>query len=218
MPLSLSESSIIRARHCLWIHNFLYEKQKTRENYVTMNILTNENPKNTRRWFSFSVGFLQMTIWLKTAKAWFRLTSHVMKRVLYCRRSSSIPAWNHQIGRTCTESCSSIRKCKKEFLGVFDDILKRINIFFSGKAVLNQKTELQRALEKQKERHVIAAQNEMNKDCPSIHGELGKVIMERAQKNKIKDEQNTCNATEFNEEYLKARAKLRGCNKYTWYD
>jgi Protein of unknown function (DUF1151) len=47
---------------------------------------------------------------------------------------------------------------------------------FSGKTVLNQKTELQRALEKQKERHVIAAQNEMNKDCTSsLHGELGKV-------------------------------------------
>ncbi|CRL01683.1 CLUMA_CG014902, isoform A [Clunio marinus] len=86
-----------------------------------------------------------------------------------------------------------------------------------GKNVLNQKTELQRALEKQKERQVIAAQNEMNKDChtTSLHGELGKVIMERAQKNRPKDEQNTCNNTEFNEEYLKARAKLRGCNKYT---
>lgn len=82
--------------------------------------------------------------------------------------------------------------------------------------MLNQKTELQRALEKQKERHVIAAQNEMNKDCPSLHGELGKVIMERAQKNKMKDEQNTCsNNAELNDEYLKARAKLRGCNKYT---
>lgn len=42
--------------------------------------------------------------------------------------------------------------------------------------MLNQKTELQRALEKQKERHVITAQNEMNKDCTSsLHGELGKV-------------------------------------------
>lgn len=95
------------------------------------------------------------------------------------------------------------------------------NCHFSGKAVLNQKTELQRALEKQKERQIIAAQNEMNKDCTSgLHGELGKVIMERAQKNKMKDnEQNNCNNAEsFNEEYLKARAKLRGCNKYTWYD
>lgn len=74
-------------------------------------------------------------------------------------------------------------------------------------------------MDKQKERHVIAAQNEMNKDCNSLHGELGKVIMERAQKNKTKDEQNTCNNnTELNEEYLKARAKLRGCNKYTWYE
>jgi Protein of unknown function (DUF1151) len=70
-------------------------------------------------------------------------------------------------------------------------------------------------LEKQKERHVIAAQNEMNKDCSSLHGELGKVIMERAQKNKLKDEQPCNNSSELNEEYLKARAKLRGCNKYT---
>lgn len=96
--------------------------------------------------------------------------------------------------------------------------LHSLDLIFSGKTVLNQKTELQRALEKQKERHVISAQNEMNKDCPSLHGELGKVIMERAQKNKTKDEQNTCNTTELNDEYLKARAKLRGCNKYTWYD
>lgn len=88
--------------------------------------------------------------------------------------------------------------------------------------MLNQKTELERALEKQKQRHeqnVIAAQNEMNKDCTSLHGELGRVIMERAQKNKSKEEQNSCaNAETLNEEYLKARAKLRGCNKYTWYD
>lgn len=94
-----------------------------------------------------------------------------------------------------------------------------ISSHFSGKNVLNQKTELQRALEKQKERHVIAAQNEINKDCTSLHGELGKVIMERAQKNKPKSEQAACNETDqLNEEYLKARAKLRGCNKYTWYD
>lgn len=88
---------------------------------------------------------------------------------------------------------------------------------FSGKNVLNQKTELQRALEKQKERQIISAQNEMNKDCQtSLHGELGKVIMERAQKsNKSKDEQNTAESNYQNDEYLKARAKLRGCNKYT---
>lgn len=89
---------------------------------------------------------------------------------------------------------------------------------FSGKNVLNQKTELQRALEKQKERHVIAAQNEINKDCTSLQGELGKVIMERAQKNKPKSEQSAQDTEQLNEEYLKARAKLRGCNKYTWYD
>jgi hypothetical protein len=96
-----------------------------------------------------------------------------------------------------------------------------LSFSFSGKTVINQKTELQRALDKQKERQLLAAQNEMNKDCQNtLHGELGKVIMERAQKNKTKDEQNTCNnnAEFLNDEYLKARAKLRGCNKYTWYD
>lgn len=96
-------------------------------------------------------------------------------------------------------------------------VISNVSLFcFSGKNVLNQKTELQRALEKQKERHVIAAQNEMNKDChTSLHGELGKVIMERAQKNKTKDDQNSSTQEQLNEEYLKARAKLRGCNKYT---
>jgi hypothetical protein len=86
--------------------------------------------------------------------------------------------------------------------------------------VLNQKTELQRALEKQKERQLIAAQNEMKKDCQtsSLHGELGKVIMERAQKSKSKEDQTLNNDKNdyLNDEYLKARAKLQHIsNKYT---
>lgn len=169
-----------------------------------------------------------------------------MKRGSSFPRSLLIHAWSRQIARTCTESSCSIRRCKMFalnfvahdfywiygflFLNLFSCATKSLEFsisiasshnffsYFSGKNVLNQKTELQRALEKQKERHVISAQNEMNKDChtSSLQGELGKVIIERAQKNKTKDEQNTCtNSVELNEEYLKVRAKLRGCNKYT---
>jgi len=95
-------------------------------------------------------------------------------------------------------------------------------LLFSGKNVLNQKTELQRALEKQKERQTVAAQNEINKDCSnnsSLHGELGKVIMERAQKLEGKTKGvgdspgHNVNA-DLNDEYLKARAKLRGCSDF----
>lgn len=94
---------------------------------------------------------------------------------------------------------------------------------FSGKNVLNQKTELQRALEKQKERQLAAAQNEIKKDCTTstLHGELGKVIMERAQK-KAKSDQSNIDSDDkddyINEEYIKARANLhRISTKYTWF-
>lgn len=87
--------------------------------------------------------------------------------------------------------------------------------------MLNQKTELQRALEKQKERQMAAAQNEIKKDCTtsSLHGELGKVIMERAQK-KAKSDQSNSDSNDkddyINEEYIKARANLhRISTKYT---
>ncbi|CAO1387165.1 unnamed protein product [Diamesa hyperborea] len=82
-----------------------------------------------------------------------------------------------------------------------------------GKKVLNQKTELQKALEKQKERQAIFTHNDNQKDTRSLGGELEKVIMERAQRleNKSKDTE-TCSNNEFNAEYLKARAKLRGNN------
>lgn len=79
--------------------------------------------------------------------------------------------------------------------------------------MLNQKTELQKALEKQKERQAIFTHNDNQKDTRSLGGELEKVIMERAQRleNKSKDTE-TCSNNEFNAEYLKARAKLRGNN------
>lgn len=88
----------------------------------------------------------------------------------------------------------------------------KFNEIYRGKNVLNQKTELQRALEKQKERQFAAAQNEMKKDCTTstIHGELGKVIMERAQKKAKNDQSNMNNDKDdyVNEEYIKARANL----------
>lgn len=87
----------------------------------------------------------------------------------------------------------------------------------SGKNVLNQKTELQKALQRQKERQFYAAhiENDINTAPSSLHQELGKVITERAQKieSSSKDDNSSHNNSEFNEEYLKARAKLRASNK-----
>lgn len=80
--------------------------------------------------------------------------------------------------------------------------------------MLNQKTELQKALERQKERQFIAAHYETHTKPPSLHQELGKVITERAQKiESSSKEDSSPNNSEFNEEYLKARAKLRASNK-----
>jgi Protein of unknown function (DUF1151) len=80
--------------------------------------------------------------------------------------------------------------------------------------VLNQKTELQRVLQKQKERHFIAA-HQQEVSTSSLQHELGKVITERAQKldNPTKNINiESCDSSEFNEEYLKVRAKLRANN------
>uniref|UniRef100_A0A182FJL7 Uncharacterized protein n=2 Tax=Anopheles albimanus TaxID=7167 RepID=A0A182FJL7_ANOAL len=87
-----------------------------------------------------------------------------------------------------------------------------------GKSVLNQKSELQRALEKQKERQVLAAQNlaKQQQAEQTIANELGRVIMQRAQRL----EQQKAGAGgagtgsdqtsgSINPEYLNARAKLR---------
>lgn len=79
--------------------------------------------------------------------------------------------------------------------------------------MLNQKTELQKALEKKKDRQIINAQLKSNSNQePSLSGELGRVIMQRAQRteslqngsNQQDDENN-----QLNPEYLNARAKLR---------
>ncbi|XP_052867825.1 protein FAM107B [Anopheles cruzii] len=85
-----------------------------------------------------------------------------------------------------------------------------------GKSVLNQKSELQRALEKQKERQVLAAQNltKQQQAEQTIASELGRVIMHRAQRlEQQKMGGGGGNGTEtggsINPEYLNVRAKLR---------
>ncbi|XP_058443550.1 protein FAM107B isoform X1 [Malaya genurostris] len=86
-----------------------------------------------------------------------------------------------------------------------------------GKSVLNQKTELQRALEKQKERQVLAAQNLAKQQAQenSIANELGRVIMQRAARLEQKSLAAAAAGSQqdqpdsINPEYLNARAKLR---------
>ncbi|XP_062121197.1 protein FAM107B isoform X1 [Drosophila sulfurigaster albostrigata] len=86
-----------------------------------------------------------------------------------------------------------------------------------GKSVLNQKTELQRAYEKQKERHAAAEQHspeaELVGGIPGLKGELGRVIMERAQKHEAAAQRQDAEEAEerqyVNPEYLNVRAKLR---------
>ncbi|XP_049281808.1 protein FAM107B isoform X2 [Anopheles funestus] len=83
-----------------------------------------------------------------------------------------------------------------------------------GKSVLNQKSELQRALEKQKERQVLAAQNLAKQTEQTIASELGRVIMQRAQRLEQQKGGSGTGATDptggsINPEYLNARAKLR---------
>ncbi|XP_034475090.1 protein FAM107B isoform X1 [Drosophila innubila] len=88
-----------------------------------------------------------------------------------------------------------------------------------GKSVLNQKTELQRAYEKQKERHAAAAAEQHSPEAelvggiPGLKGELGRVIMERAQKHEAAAQRQDAEDAEdrqyVNPEYLNVRAKLR---------
>lgn len=82
--------------------------------------------------------------------------------------------------------------------------------------MLNQKTELQKALQKQKERQMINAQQQQlqqqHQKDHSLGGELERVIMQRAQR--IECLQNGANQqqeadNQLNPEYLNARAKLR---------
>jgi hypothetical protein len=86
-------------------------------------------------------------------------------------------------------------------------------MLYSGKNVLNQKTELQKVLQRQKERQFIAAHYEpVQSNTSPLQQELGKVFTERAQKlenpSKDAEDNSTKNSSEFNEEYLKIRAKL----------
>ncbi|XP_058127927.1 protein FAM107B [Anopheles ziemanni] len=85
-----------------------------------------------------------------------------------------------------------------------------------GKSVLNQKSELQRALEKQKERQVLTAQNLAKQTEQSIASELGRVIMQRAQRLEQQKAAGgganggpDATSASINPEYLNARAKLR---------
>lgn len=90
-------------------------------------------------------------------------------------------------------------------------------IYFSGKSVLNQKSELQRAYDKQKERHAAAEHHSPDAETvggiPGLKGELGRVIMERAQKHEAaaqKQDQEEAEERQYvNPEYLNARANLR---------
>lgn len=77
--------------------------------------------------------------------------------------------------------------------------------------MLNQKSELQKALQKQKERHFISEQQQQQKPDQSLGGELGRVIMQRAQRLEDLQKVNQCSeeVNQLNPEYLKARAKLR---------
>jgi len=82
--------------------------------------------------------------------------------------------------------------------------------------VLNQKSELQRAYDKQKERHAAAEQHSPDAEIiggiPGLKGELGRVIMERAQKQEAAQKQDQEDAEDrqyVNPEYLNVRAKLR---------
>ncbi|XP_055592013.1 uncharacterized protein LOC129743831 [Uranotaenia lowii] len=88
-----------------------------------------------------------------------------------------------------------------------------------GKNVLNQKSELQRALEKQKERQILAAQNLAKQQAQeqSIANELGRVIMQRAARLEQKNAAAAAAGSQdggdggdsINPEYLMARSKLR---------
>ncbi|XP_030383486.1 protein FAM107B isoform X2 [Scaptodrosophila lebanonensis] len=83
-----------------------------------------------------------------------------------------------------------------------------------GKSVLNQKSELQRAYDKQKERHAAAEQHSPEPDLGAgLKGELGRVIMERAQKHEAAAQKQNADVDDerqyVNPEYLNVRAKLR---------
>lgn len=83
--------------------------------------------------------------------------------------------------------------------------------------MLNQKSELQRVLDKQKERQFAAAQQQQQQQMTiagrdNLGGELGRVIMQRAQR--LESLQNSQPSQDeelkrINPEYVNARAKLK---------
>lgn len=78
-----------------------------------------------------------------------------------------------------------------------------------GKNVLNQKSELQRVLEKKRERQILLQQEAAKSDI-GIKAELDRVILERAQKiGKQRLFSSSDTEEHVNPEYLNARAKLR---------
>lgn len=91
--------------------------------------------------------------------------------------------------------------------------------------MLNQKSELQRVLDKQKERQFAAAQQAQQQQIngggrDSLGGELGRVIMQRAQR--LESLQNSQPSDEelkrINPEYVNARAKLRATSAGVAFD
>lgn len=80
----------------------------------------------------------------------------------------------------------------------------------SGKSVLNQKSELQRAYEKQRERQQRQQHQEDLSPTAGLKAELNRVIMERAQKHERQEGGEDEEDKQYvNPEYLNARAKLR---------
>ncbi|KAI9584193.1 protein FAM107B isoform X1 [Glossina fuscipes] len=81
-----------------------------------------------------------------------------------------------------------------------------------GINVLNQKSELQRAYEKQREKQLQQQQHDQHSPTIGLKGELSRVIMERAQKHEQARQQETENDEDkqyVNPEYLNIKAKLK---------
>lgn len=77
---------------------------------------------------------------------------------------------------------------------------------FRGKNVLNQKSELQRALEKHKDN---LAKKELEKELTQSVPELEKVIADRAKRLQEPQTQDDDDNKGLNKQFLEARAKLR---------
>lgn len=84
----------------------------------------------------------------------------------------------------------------------------------SGKSVLNQKSELQQAMQKKKERQQLSEQLHEQQQRHEMGSELGRAIMQRAARRLEQQQQDGVgteleNEHQLNAEYMKIRAKLR---------